>query len=61
MNMYLRPIIDEVNTLLAGMWFTREEPPMNMYLRPIIDEVNTLYTESIVCVVHLLCVINVLY
>ena len=32
--------------LLAGIWFSKEKPPMNVFLRPIIDEINEIYSKG---------------
>ena len=34
------------NVLLAGLWFSKDKPPMNLFLSPVIQEINNLYREG---------------
>ena len=32
--------------IVAGHFYSRDQPAMNVFLRPIVDELNQLYTEG---------------
>ena len=41
--------------LLAGLWYSVDDPYMNTFLRPIIDEINHLYHNDKLYLVSNVC------
>lgn len=45
-NVHFKIRFSKKNIILAGLWCSREKPPMNVFLKPLIESLNDLFNNG---------------